>query len=570
MDDRRDTDDVAGEGKVVDGAMAAVGAAGHPGEDTARGDGSYGEEAAESEDAARPGHPRPGTADASTAHPDSARSDSTMAPGDAAGSAPGKAVRGGAEWHTPGEAVRGGAEWHAPDEVARGGAEWRAPGDPERGEGKRHVRGDAAEPVPGHREEVPVTGGDGGTRAAAIALVLLGLVIVAVAAFSTPWQVLTSGPPDPARDFSAAQIARAQAFDAATTLPSYLSLALTIIIAGILVATPFSARVLGRLRGPWWLRVVLGTLVITALVELIRWPLGIWVETILRDYGLSTQDWAGWAGDRLKNLGVEVFLVCVMLLALVALARKVRRWWIPAAVGAFALTVVTSFVYPVVFEPLFNDFSSMRQGPLRTNLLDMAERDGVPVEDVLVADASRRTTALNAYVSGFGATRRIVVYDTLLRAPQREVELVVAHELGHAKYDDVLYGTVIGALSAGFGAIALFLVLKPLRRRTGVSSITDPRAVGVVMGLMTIGSLIMGPAQNVISRHIEARADVHALDLTGDPATFIAMQKRLAITNISDLSPDAVEYVLYASHPSGPERIAMARAWAKLNGVPEP
>jgi STE24 endopeptidase len=328
--------------------------------------------------------------------------------------------------------------------------------------------------------------------------------------------------------------------------------------------------VLGRLRGPWWLRVVLGALVITALVEVIRWPLGMWVETILRDYGLSTQDWAGWAGDRLKNLGVEVFLLCVMLLALVALARKVRRWWIPAAVGAFALTVVTSFVYPVVFEPLFNDFSSMRQGPLRTNLLDMAARDGVPVEDVLVADASRRTTALNAYVSGFGATRRIVVYDTLLQAPQREVELVAAHELGHAKYDDVLYGTIIGALGAGFGAIALFLVLKPVRRRTGVTSITDPRAVGVVMGLMTLGSLIMGPAQNVISRHIEARADVHALDLTRDPAMFIAMQKRLAITNISDLSPDAVEYVLYASHPSGPERIAMARAWAKLNGVPEP
>lgn len=407
-------------------------------------------------------------------------------------------------------------------------------------------------------------------RPAAIALVLLGLLIVAVAAFSTPWQVLTGDPPDPARDFTAAQIARSQAFDASTTLPSYLSLALTIIVAGILVATPFSAKVLGRLKGPWWARVVLGALVITALAELVRWPLAIWVETILRDYGLSTQDWGGWAGDRLKNLGVEAVLLCVMLLALVALARKVRRWWIPAAIGAFVLTVVTSFVYPVVFEPLFNDFSSMPQGSLRTNLLEMAERDGVPVEDVLVADASRRTTALNAYVSGFGATRRIVVYDTLLQAPQREVELVVAHELGHAKHDDVLYGTLIGALGAGLGAIGLFLVFNSVRRRTRVTSITDPRAVGVVMGLMTIGSLIMGPAQNVISRHIEARADMHALDLTQDPATFIAMQKRLAIANISDLSPDAVEYVLYASHPPGPERIAMARAWAKLNGVPEP
>ncbi|MEV0384428.1 M48 family metallopeptidase [Nonomuraea sp. NPDC050643] len=407
-------------------------------------------------------------------------------------------------------------------------------------------------------------------REAAIALVLLGLVIMAVAMFSTPWEVLVGGPPDPARDFSAAEVARAQAFDAATTLPSYLSLSLTLVFAGVLVATPFGARLLGRLKGPWWLRVILGVLAITAIVEVIRWPLGMWFEMILRDYGLSIQDWAGWAGDRLKNLGVEVFLLAVMLLALVALARRFRRWWIPAAVGAFALTLVASFVYPVVIEPLFNDFTSMQQGSLRTNLLEMAERDGVPVEDVLVADASRRTTALNAYVSGFGATRRIVVYDTLLKAPQAEVELVVAHELGHAKYDDVLYGTLVGGLGAALGAILLFLVFGLVRRRTGVGSVADPRAVGAIMGLMTIGSLIMGPIQNVISRHIEARADVHALDLTQDPATFIAMQKRLAVTNISDLSPDAVEYVLYASHPSGPERIAMARAWARLNGAPLP
>ncbi|SDI00882.1 M48 family metallopeptidase [Nonomuraea jiangxiensis] len=430
----------------------------------------------------------------------------------------------------------------------------------------------------GHGGGVSVTSGeqDEGAgdrrlrRQAGVALALLAVVLVAVAGFSTPWGVLAAGPPDPARDFTAAQIARAQAFDAMTSLPSYLALIITIVFAVVLVVTPFGAKVLGRLRGPWWLRVILGVVVISLITEALKWPLGMWFETLLRDYGLSTQNWTTWTADRLKSLGVEIFLLSLTLLALVALARKIRRWWIPAAAGAFALVVVASFAYPVVFEPLFNDFTSMRQGPLRTNLLAMAARDGVPVEDVLVADASRRTTALNAYVSGFGATRRIVVYDTLLRAPQPEVELVVAHELGHAKHDDVLYGTLVGGLASALAAIALFLIFGPVRRRAGVTSITDPRAVGALLGLTTLGSLLISPAHNLLSRHIEARADEHSLQITRDPATFIAMQKRLAITNISDLSPDAVEYVLYASHPSSPERIAMARAWAKLNGVPVP
>ncbi|GGO73077.1 M48 family metallopeptidase [Nonomuraea cavernae] len=421
-------------------------------------------------------------------------------------------------------------------------------------------------------------GGDGEKRRlrweAGAALAVLGAVIVAVVAFTTPWQALAAGAPDvtpdPARDFTAAQIARAAAFDAATSVPSYLSYGLGILFAGVLVLTPFGTRLLGRLKGPWWLRVILGVLLLTALVQALRWPLGMWFEVRLREYGLSTQDWAAWTGDRLKSMGVNIVLLSIMALAVVALARKVRRWWIPAAAGAFTLTVVASFVYPVVFEPLFNDFHSMPEGSLRTNLLAMAERDGVPVEDVLVADASRRTTALNAYVSGFGATRRIVVYDTLLKAPQAEVELVAAHELGHAARRDVLNGTLVGALGAAFGAVLLFLAFDLVRRRAKVASLADPRAVGVLLGLMSLAGVLSGPAQNAISRHVEARADVHALDLTKDPVTFVAMQKRLAATNISDLSPDPVEYLLYASHPSTPERIALARAWAGLNGVPAP
>jgi STE24 endopeptidase len=183
-----------------------------------------------------------------------------------------------------------------------------------------------------------------------------------------------------------------------------------------------------------------------------------------------------------------------------------------------------------------------------------------------VADASRRTRAVNAYVSGFGATRRIVVYDTLLeRADPAEVRSVVAHELGHAKLRDVVTGTVLGALGAGASVIALYLLgyWTALLRRAGVASIAEPRSIALLLAVAAIAGLAAGPVQNLVSRRIEARADRHALALTDDPATFAAMQERLSALNLSDPDPNRIEYLLFASHPSTVERVAMARAYQR-------
>jgi STE24 endopeptidase len=210
----------------------------------------------------------------------------------------------------------------------------------------------------------------------------------------------------------------------------------------------------------------------------------------------------------------------------------------------------------------------MEPGELRTNLMSMAARDGVPVRDVLVADASRRTRAVNAYVSGLGPTRRIVVYDTLLReAPPEEVESVVAHELGHAKNGDVVTATLLGALGAAAGVCALYLLgsWAGLLRRAGVDSVAEPRAVALLLAVAAVGGLVTGPAQALVSRRIEARADQHALVLTRDPATFEAMQGRLGVVNLGDVDPNPVEHVLFATHPSTVERMAAARAWARTS-----
>ena len=187
----------------------------------------------------------------------------------------------------------------------------------------------------------------------------------------------------------------------------------------------------------------MGVLALLLVGRLVTLPFSLLIRRQQLRYDLTHQSIGGWIQDQLTSLLVTWVATTIVLGLLVWLARRSPRWWFAwAGAGAVTLTFVFSFLYPVVVEPLFNKFTPMQSGPLKQSILDLADQEGVPVEDVLVADASRRTTTLNAYVSGFGHTRRVVVYDNLLEGPlPDQVRVVVAHELGHAKNNDVLTGT---------------------------------------------------------------------------------------------------------------------------------
>ncbi|TDD66883.1 M48 family peptidase [Actinomadura rubrisoli] len=436
--------------------------------------------------------------------------------------------------------------------------------------------------------------------AAAVTAAVLFVTVGIVLAVTTPWNPLPGHvpgghvEPDPGLDYSPSEIARSRAFDSAVNPPAYAGLVVGVLLVLALGFTPLGSRFIGwataRVRR-WPLRVAVAAVALTTLLRLAGLPFDIWNESVLRRYGISTQAWPEWLVDQLKSLAVTWVIYTIALLLLYGVVRRFPRyWWAGAAAGGFVLVVAVSFLYPVVVEPVFNKFHSLPQGRLRTDLLAMAERDGVPVEDVLVADASRRTTSLNAYVSGFGSTRRIVLYDTLLKSPPARVESIVGHELGHAKRNDVLWGTLVGALGIA-GAICLLhlLMTSPrLLRRAGVDPETsqepapgpvpdpkgtgaaDPRSLALVLALVTVATQVGTPVQNLVSRRIEARADAHALNLTRDPSTFVSMQHELSVRNISDLSPDALEYLLWLTHPAGPDRIAMARDWARMHRAQAP
>ncbi len=363
------------------------------------------------------------------------------------------------------------------------------------------------------------------------------------------------------------EVARGRSLHALLRPVRYAALLVELVVAGLLGLTPLAAGIvstIGRTVGGQRLpTAVLGGLTVLAVGFLTGLPFAARRRVILRRYGLLTQRLSGWCADLARSVALGVLLAGGILAGFSALTGALPdSWWLPVAAGAAALTVLASLVFPVLVEPLFNRFTPMPDTPLRAELLALAAADGVPVRAVLVADASRRTRAVNAYVSGFGPTRRIVVFDTLLSAaPEAEIRLVVAHELGHAKYRDVLLGTALAALAAAAGSCLLYLLggWSGLLALAGADSFADPRSIGLLLFVLTVGQLVAGPAGTVVSRRIEARADAHALGTTGDAATFAAMQRRLALRNLADVDPNPVEHILFDSHPSTVQRIAAAR-----------
>ncbi len=421
------------------------------------------------------------------------------------------------------------------------------------------------------------------SRGLLVAAVVVGIAVAVAMLLSTPWEPLVASPdqvvaPDADRDFTAAEQAAGAAFRSQLREPAIASLVVGLGAAAVLGLTPLGARLVGRLPGAGTGRLVLpgalGAVLALLTVRVATLPFAAWAEHLRRQEGLSTQDWPSWFVDVAKAFGVTTAMTTLVVLAIVWLAGRCARWWLLAAPGAAVLAVATSLLYPVAVERLFNEFTPLPAGELRSEVLALAEAAGdIEVGEVLVADASRRTTSLNAYVSGFGATKRVVLYDTLLaQAPPEEVAVVLAHELAHARERDVLTGTLLGAGAAAFGTLVLALLLQRpgLPRRAGVAAVADPRAVPLVLALLAGLAALSTPVQHVLSRQVEARADVVALDLTRSPSVAASMHRTLALASVADVDPPPALQWWFGSHPTTVDRIALTRTWSTVNGVRPP
>lgn len=407
-------------------------------------------------------------------------------------------------------------------------------------------------------------------RAAWVLAGFSALLLAALSAWLVPWDWLPGRDLVPAdvRDvFTEQQLARAENRASTMRLLSWSSYAVSLAVASLLGFTSAGRSLVLRVgveKLPWWLGSVLAPLVLVVLGRLVTLPFGLLIRRRNLADGLTNQGLAAWFGDwALSALLSWVVLSLLVVLVVGTARRSPRHWFVWAGAAVVGLTFVVSLLYPVVVEPMFNRFTPLPEGSFKDSVIRLADKEGVEVDDVLVSDASRRTTTLNAYVSGLGGTRRIVIYDNLLQdATPEEVRAVVAHELAHARHRDVVLGTTLGATAAlgGVALLALLLDSRVLRRRAGVRGPADPTVAALVAALLALGGFLSSPAQSTVSRAIEARADRTALDATADPDAFRGLQRQLALRSLADPTPPAWSQFWFGSHPTVLQRLGIADA----------
>ena len=410
------------------------------------------------------------------------------------------------------------------------------------------------------------------------ALLLILLAAVVAASFVA---VISRAPADLRRDrapanatdpslgatFTDRQIERHDAYRRAAYAGFGAALLLEVAVLLVLARGPV-ARILDRfggLPGGW----VTTTLAAVLFVVLVSWAAALPLSyvrgfAVQHAWGLSTQTTAAWLLDSLRALLVAAVVATAAGLTFFGLVRwQPRTWWLWGWAGFTVLTALLFFLYPVLIAPLFNRFTPLDDAGLAQDIKQLATEAGITVDEVLVADASRRSTVENAYVAGLGATKRVVLFDTLLGAgDEAETRYVVAHELGHRVENHITKNLALSSV----GLLLGFALLSWLGRRSelwawaGAQGIHDQAAVPLLVVFTTVLTLVLMPLENAVSRRFESRADDIALELTEDPDSAVRVHRRLAFANLADLDPPAPAVWLLYTHPPVADRIEAAVA----------
>jgi len=353
-----------------------------------------------------------------------------------------------------------------------------------------------------------------------------------------------------------------------------VSQAIALAVPALVLFTGLSVRMrnLARRVGRRSFFIILAYFVFYSLLDYaLHFPLACYAGYVRQHaYGLSNQTFQKWLADSLKQQAIGlVFGGLLLWLPYLLIHRSPRRWWFYTALVSLPVMFFVMLVEPIWVAPLFNRFGPMQDKPLEAQTLALAQEAGIEGGRVFQVDKSVDTNAVNAYVTGFLNTKRIVLWDTLLaKLDAREVRFVMAHEMGHY----VLHHVVLGIL-AGFGGIlaGFYLVyrlcgllLRRYKDRFGFDRLSDVASLPLILLVLQVISLVFMPAGLAFSRYLEHEADRFALELTHDNHAGATAFVRLQRENLGNPRPGMLFLLWRASHPSLAQRIEFAndyRPW---------
>ena len=319
-------------------------------------------------------------------------------------------------------------------------------------------------------------------------------------------------------------------------------------------------------RKRFWM-VALYTLLFLILSFIVGFPSSYYGFSLEHKYELSNQTFPQWLGEELKGLLVIGIIALISVEGIYqALKKAPRTWWIYVSVVFIIFTVVLVNLAPVLIMPLFNKYTPLPQGELRDKLVSLSQRANVKVEDIFTEDMSKQTKKANAMFTGLGNTKRIVLGDNLTKEfTPDEVEVVIAHEMGHNLLYHIWWGILFSSILVGIGFFIIHLtgpkIITRFKNRLKIENMADIAGLPIIFLIFTLYGIITMPIGPAFSRHMERQADKFALDITHNKEVFISAMNKLGYINLSDPNPSpTIEFLLY-DHPPISKRIKFAEEY---------
>lgn len=379
---------------------------------------------------------------------------------------------------------------------------------------------------------------------------------------------------DPCEWFSGEELDRSRRYQRPLARLRMLRAVLTLAVALVFVFGQVGPRLFEWLGVTNWAVQLAVMILALEMAALVYNPLlDAWVDLGHdRRWGLSTQTAGGFLADQAKSFALSFALSCIVSVPIYWLIRNVSLWWLIGWGAMVVFTVVFGLLYPILIAPIFNRFTPLDDEDLLVRIRRIAELADVDISGAFVADESRRSRRDNAYVAGLGATRRVVLFDTLLEHPHDVVEQVVAHEVGHWRLRHLTKQIPVAAAMLLVVFIALRLVAgwSWIYEQAGTSGIGDPGSLPILLLTAQVGFVATSAVTAWLSRAFERQADEQALLLLGKPEALMDMHRRIHVKNLADLDPGRLRY-LQLSHPPAAERLAFASRWAtghEVDAVP--